>query len=110
MTRPLNSIEACALNERRASLRADGTLGAPISLIKATDRCTRCGADCAPASSIEIDPLCTACNFDLIARDEFLTIIGPNDLPANLLPFMTCFCGAPITAIGAMRCWYHLYN
>lgn len=91
-TRPLNSFEATALNERRASLRADGTLGAPISLIKVTDTCTRCGAACAPSPSFEVDALCTACKFDFAACDTFLPLPTPHDLhfamrePAAAMP------------------------
>ncbi len=44
-----------------------------VSLLKATDICSNCGADCAPVDSIEVDPLCTACK-----------II---DLPAEVTPF-----------------------
>jgi hypothetical protein len=53
----------------------------PISLTKTTDTCTRCGADCAPFQGRwDIDPLCTACIFDLAARDANLPLPGLHDL------------------------------
>lgn len=50
-----------------------------ISLIKATDYCSNCGADCAPSPSIEVDPLCTACIADFRARDINLPLPTPHD-------------------------------
>lgn len=51
-----------------------------VSLDKAIDFCARCGADCAPATSIEIDPLCTACAFNLDAEARILPLPALHDL------------------------------
>lgn len=63
-----------------------------ISLIKETDTCARCGADCAPTNSYDIDPLCTACMTDIIARDAMIDLPALHDLafamrePAAAMP------------------------
>lgn len=80
MTRPLNSIEACALNEGRASLTADGTLIHSVSFDKHLDICSNCGRNCAPALSIEVDPLCSGCIADFRARDINLPLPALHDL------------------------------
>lgn len=83
MTRPLNSIEACALNEGRASLTADGTMIHPlptVSLVKHLDICANCGRDCAPTPSIEVDPLCSGCIADFRACDINIPLPALHDL------------------------------
>lgn len=51
-----------------------------VTLIKITDHCANCGADCAPSPSLEIDPLCTACIADFRARDINLPLPALHDL------------------------------
>lgn len=77
MPRPLNSFEANLLNTRQASLLADGTLGAPISLEKRTSFCSGCWSYCAYNSFI---PLCTGCKHSMKAEDSFLPLLGIFDL------------------------------
>jgi len=90
-----------------------------VNMIKETAPCSICDRDTAPTHSIILDPLCTSCAFNADAIASFLPIDTPHDLafiiasdssPIPHLDNRTCFCGAPITAQGAMRCWYHLYN
>lgn len=63
-----------------------------VSLIKETDTCSLCPATCAPAASIECDPLCTACAFTLLAETHLLPLTTPHELafalrdPAAAMP------------------------
>jgi hypothetical protein len=51
-----------------------------ISLDKAIDFCSQCGANCRPLSSIVMDPLCTACIADFRARDLFPDLASNNPI------------------------------
>lgn len=60
-----------------------------ISLIKATDTCSHCGADCAPSPDHWAGPLCTACKHKDRAEDYFLALDTPHDLYFALQPFVS---------------------
>jgi hypothetical protein len=61
-----------------------------VSLTKATDLCSTCGAACRPEASIYSDPSCTACLFDRNAEENFLPLPGLHDLALLLAePVMT---------------------
>jgi hypothetical protein len=52
----------------------------PINLIKETDACARCLADCAPTGSWSIEPLCTGCIHDLKASTIPPIGLTPDDM------------------------------
>jgi hypothetical protein len=63
-----------------------------VDLTKITDTCCNCGADCAPANSIEVDPICTACAHTILAETHLIPLPALHDFafalrePAAAMP------------------------